>query len=227
MNTTWKRLAFVLPTLLVIGATASAGQINMILSDVDIQFQGALNSIFDAADMDGGNLDKDEADAIASTLIEVDDVIQPHFMEPGLEMWGDLLLDGGVSLNSLSLGGGGLQPLVTTGFGFHWFTSANNYLKLSIQKVDVLLTSNVFFFTAEAVVVDQNLPDGIEFDGDISLSYTATAPAVQTGQSTTLALSSGALTITGIALVPEPGTSLLIVASALGLCMPMRRSTNR
>lgn len=222
MNATWKRLFLVLPALMLISATASAEKINLIFSDVDITYQGSSNLIHDTPDSDGGNQAEDESDPIASTIIEVEDSILPILNDPNLEMFVDILFEGLPS--SIPLGGVGLQPLVTSGFGFEWFTSAGHNLHLQIDKVDVLLTSGVFFFTAEAVVVSQNLPEGIEFDGEVNLSYTATAPAVsQGGTSTSLALSSGALTVTGIALVPEPGTALVLL-SALALCVPLRRT---
>ncbi len=225
MKKTWKRLTFVLPALLTLSVGATAGQINMILSDVDIQYQGEDNTIYDAGAKVGGNQEPTEADELASTVIEVDGNIMPYFSTPGIGMFADMILEGLPS--TIPLGGTGLQPLVTTGFGFEWFTSAGHNLHLQIDKVEMLLTSGVFFFTAEAVVVSQNLPEGIEFDGMVNLSYTATAPAVSQGQSTPLALSSGALTVTGIALVPEPGAALLFVTAGLAYCMRARRANNR
>lgn len=206
--------------LLVVSAivsTSHASVINMILSDVDIIYQGGSEIIYDAMAQAGGNQQVDEADALSSTIIEVDGVIQPVLTESSIDMRADLLLS---DLPNVLPLGGGIQSISQAGFGFEWFTSTGHFLKVMIEKVDIILTSNVFFFTAEGTVDSQNLPDDMEFEENVTLSYVASLPAVQQGgQETSTASASGALTVSGNSvLVPEPASSLLVLTMA-GVCV--------
>ena len=197
---------------------SQASIINMILSDVDVIYQGGDEIIYDAMAQAGGNLDPTEADQLSSTVIEVDGVIQPVLNESSIDMRADLLLSNLPAV--LPLGGAGLQNISQAGFGFEWFTSTGNFLKVMIEKVDILLTNNVFFFTAEGTVDSQNMPENMALDENVTLSYVASLPAVQQGgQTTSTASASGALTISGNAvLIPEPTSSLMVIAMA-GTCM--------
>ena len=201
-----------------LASTSHASIINMILSDVDIIYQGGEAIIYDAMAQAGGNQDVTEADEISSAVIEVDGVIQPVLTESSIDMRADVLLSDLPGV--LPLGAAGVQSISQAGFGFEWFTSTGHFLKVMIEKVDIILTNNVFFFTAEGTVDSQNLPEDMEFEENVTLSYVASLPAVQQGgQETSTASASGALTVSGNAvLVPEPASSLLVLAMA-GVCV--------
>lgn len=204
--------------LALLAQPAVAGKINLILSDSDAIYRGDTQILQDSVDTAGGNLEPTEADQLESTVFEHDDVIVDVMLPSEASMYFDLQLAGFPNL--LDLSSNTLSTIATTGFGLDWFSSNGFYLRLKIDTVDVLLTNGVFFFTTEAAVLDQALPHDLHLSERVSVSFTATSPVVQAGTTTTMATASGAITISGQAvLVPEPvGASLCVLALAASLC---------
>lgn len=200
---------------------ATAATINIIVSDVDVTYageQGVGGAIFDVTGVNGGSNNSSEADKVASAVFEKDMVSVATLMSGGgTDYYGDLRINGvGAtvplgSLNNVGANGGN--------FGFDFFSSPGNVaFHLGIDKVDLLLTNGVLFFTGTATnVTDQNLPGGLKFDTSkpIYFSYTATLPGI-VGSPATMAVASGAMTISGTQLIPEPATLLTFV---LGLAL--------
>jgi hypothetical protein len=212
-------------------AATHAATINIILSDMDVSYAGNSNGgvFFDSmGGVMGGGLNPLLADDLSTAVFEVDNNVVGTLLDTNDPLYGDLrVINIGATitkniLNS-SLGNNG------GGFGFDFFTDSGFKLQLGMTDVDVLVTNGVFFFTGEATVLPgQNLPFGLILDESqpVQISYTATLPAVQAGATTNAAISSGALTISGIA-VPEPTTNLLLVSGmgALGFILYRRRRT--
>jgi hypothetical protein len=143
------------------------------------------------------------------------------------DLHGDLRVDGvgaSIPLNTFqpSLGSNGGN------FGFDFFTAgAAESLQLGITNVSLLISPGVFFFTGQATVRAQDLPFGLAFDTSkpIYFSYTATAPGVNGTSPTSMAIGSGAFTISG-ELIPEPATIALLSTAlvVVGAGMLRRRS---
>ncbi|MGE3241670.1 MAG: PEP-CTERM sorting domain-containing protein [Pirellulales bacterium] len=209
---------------------ASAGTINIILSDVDVSYLGAAagntGSIYDAIAHPGGNLSPAESDVVAAAVFEMDMAPVGTLMTGGgTTLYTDLKIDGVGStiplgsLNTVGSNGGG--------FGLDFFTSAGNSLRLGMNAIDLLVTNNVMFFTGTATVISQNMPFGLQFNASqpIVFSYTATLPGLVGGNPITGGMASGAMTITGT-MIPEPTTlaTLLVGLALSGVTMTRRRS---
>jgi hypothetical protein len=217
---------------------ASAGTINIIISDSDVVYSGANfgGSIYDVVGHPGGNLNPAEADNVKTAVFEKDMASVGAIMsgDAGFgQMYVDLKIDNvGASINSNPVPpGANFHPGIGNnggGFGLDWFTSVGGYkLQLGITSIDLLLSSSNFFFTGTATLIDQNLPFGLAFDPNqpIVFSYTATLPGLMGPIGARVgAMGSGALTISGT-LIPEPTTiGLALVACSLaGLAAGRRR----
>ncbi|MCI0335112.1 MAG: PEP-CTERM sorting domain-containing protein [Planctomycetes bacterium] len=211
---------------------AQAGTINIILSDADIVYSGANfgGSIYDVVGHPGGNLIPAEADNIKTAVFELDMASVGTIMTgdvPYGQMYGDLKIDNvGASLNSLpgsnfhvGIGNNG------GGFGFDWFTTGGQTLRLGIDEIDLLISSGVLFFTGSATVLSQNLPFGLAFDTSLPVvfSYTATLPGLLgPANARTGAMASGALTVSGV-MVPEPATYALLCSGLAALAIGIIR----
>jgi hypothetical protein len=210
---------------------ASAGPINIIMSDVDVSYLGAAagntGSIYDAIAHPGGNLAPAESDVIATAVFESNMTPVGTLMTGGgTTLYTDLKIDGVGT--SIPLGGLNTVGSNGGGFGLDFFTSAGNNLRLGLTAIDLLVTNNVMFFTGTATVISQNMSFGLQFDTSqpIVFSYTATLPGLVGGSPATGAMASGALTITGQA-IPEPTTiaTLAIGLALAGACSVRRRSS--
>ncbi len=217
-------LAFVLGAML--SSHASAGTINIILSDMDMIYNNqAGGAIYDMTGKPGGNMDANEADPLQGAVFELD--MTPITGSPFMnDMWGDFSLDGvGQLTKGLNFASVGAN---TDDFGFHWFDDAGRFLKLNFEQLNVAITDNVFLITGTASSLDsQNLPGGLAFDPNqpIVVSYTATLP-MTAGNPLEAVLASGAMTISGTMLIPEPSTVGLAMLSAGSLLVTRRRLRN-
>lgn len=214
---------------------AQAGTINMILSDADVTYfgdaAGNTGSIYDTIGHPGGNLNASEADEIETAVFEMDMTHVGTLMtSANNRISGDLRIDGvgaSIPLNvfQTNIGNNG------GGFGFDWFTQSGNNLRLGINKIDMLLTNNVMFFTGTASILSQNLPFGLAFQpgSNVVFSYTATLPGINGGTPPKGAMGSGALTISGQMIIPEPTTLTLMSAAvaAVGVAQVLRRRSAR
>jgi hypothetical protein len=217
---------------------ASAGTINIILSDADVVYSGANfgGSIYDVVGHPGGNLDDMESDNIKTAVFEMDMNTVGTIMtgDAGFgDMYADMKIDGvGATINSNPVPpGANFHPGIGSnggGFGLDWFTTVGGYkLRLGIDTIDLLLSNGAFFFTGSATILDQDLPFGLAFDTtqQVSFTYSASLPGLL-GPATarTGAMGSGALTISGI-MIPEPTTiGLAAVACTLASVGLRRRS---
>lgn len=228
-RTTWS--VIVALAVLCLPLATHAGTINMILSDMDVTYfgdaAGNAGSIYDTIGHPGGNLNPAEADEIETVVFEMDMTHVGTLMtSANNRLLGDLRIDGvgaNMPLNvfQTNIGNNG------GGFGFDWFTQSGNNLRLGINKIDMLLTNNVMFFTGTASIISQNLPFGLKFaPGNVVFSYAATLPGINGGSPPTTATGSGALTISG-QMIPEPATVTLISAAvaAIGVVQALRRRT--
>jgi hypothetical protein len=205
---------------LCVAADSSAAMINIILSDVDVVYQGSNTALYDASAIAGNNLIPVEADPLEGAVFEFGGTPVASLSSPSTGLFGDLL----VSAMPASLTKGVYSVAIGNaggGFGFDFFTSTGQKLELGIGTIDALVTNGVFFFTASATVLSQSLPAGLEFTNpNVVISFTATAPAVQAGPTTNAILASGAMTISGEGVIPEPATAVLgaiAMAGAMGL----------
>ena len=131
---------------------ASAGTINIILSDVDVVYSGANfgGSVYDVVGHRGGNLNPAEADNIKTAVFEMDMASVGAVMsgDAGFgQMHPDMKIDGvGNSLNSLPAPpGANFHPGIGSnggGFGLDWFTTVGGY-KLHVVEGDLRQSINV------------------------------------------------------------------------------------
>jgi hypothetical protein len=209
---------------------AQAGTINIILSDMDVTYMGSTHaldpepdgSLYDAmGGHSGGTLAEATADDISTAVFERDNVILGTLINTaadGDDLHADLHVDGigaaitkGVFYPSLGSNGDnfGLDFFVETGAGVR--------LRITTDTVALRVTNGVFQFDGEGTVVDQILPFGIQpLLPTVQFSFTATLPSVPTTQSISMALASGALTISGVE-VPEPATYVLLGTAIVAL----------
>lgn len=216
--------------VLCLPLAAQAGTINMILSDMDVTYFGGAagntGSIYDVIAHPGGNLNAAEADEIETAVFEMDmNHVGTLMTSANNRLSADLRINGvgaNMPLNvfQTNIGNNG------GGFGLDWFTQSGNNLRLGINKIDMLLTNNVMFFTGTASIISQNLPFGLAFlpNSNVVFSYTATLPGINGGSPPTGAMGSGALTISG-QMIPEPSTQVLMgaAAAAMGVVQALRR----
>jgi hypothetical protein len=207
---------------LVAATDSSAAMINIILSDVDVVYQGSNTALYDASAIAGGSLIPIQADPLEGAVFEFGGVNVASLSSPAVGLFGDLLVSAmpaSLTKGVYSVGVGNAGG----GFGFDFFTSTGQSLRLGIGTIDALVTNGVFFFTANATVLSQNLPAGLQFTNpNVVISFTATAPAVQAGATTNAALASGAMTISGDGVIPEPATAVLGAIAMVGT-LGMRR----
>src|SRR4051812_20290640 len=234
INTTATQLRYGMVAVLAVFClplVSSAGTINIILSELDMTYLGSApggGSLFDSIAQVGGTFNPALADSTETAVFELDNAVQGTLINNHTNniLYGDVRIDGiGPTIatdNSLKTNLGN----VGYAYGIDWFTSAGaggSNLKLQVAKIDVLLTNGVMFFTGKANVVGQNLPFGLAFDPaqQVTFSYTATLPGISGGGgSTGSAISSGAMTISGLSAppIPEP-TSAVLLISAGGLML--------
>ena len=212
--------AVLLATLFAVTTSATAGQINIILSDMDVTYSGSTTSLYDSTGKVGNNQTPAEADEVETAVFELDgNNVTTLMSDIGHELFGDLLIDNmpaSLPLGSYQVGIGNSGG----GYGFNLFSndgaSSTSILSLGIGTIDAIISPGVFFFTASATVLSQDLPGGLQLDPNVVISYTATLPAVQLGSTTNMAIASGAMTISGLMAVPEPTTlGLLVIGMGL------------
>lgn len=203
--------------LLFCSAASQAALINIQLLDVDVVYSGAGNNLRDATAIAGGNQNAVDSDNVVAANFELDGAQVASLM--GNDLFADLL----VSNLPSSLPNGVFQVAIGDaggGFGFDFFS--NDYsLELGIGTIDLLISPGVLFFTAPATVLSQDLPAGLQFGSTVQISYTATLPAVQLGATTSMAIASGVMTISGIA-IPEPAALLLAAFGSVAACVRRR-----
>lgn len=210
-NLLFSALASLMPAL------AQAGTINIILSDMDITYRAADAALYDV-DIDGNNQLPSEADPLASAALEVNGSLVNSLMGT---MYGDLLVSGmpaSIPLGALSapIGNAG------GGFGFTWWTASGDRLRIGLTSIQVLPLDipvsgfpDTVLMVATGTILEQVLPSfgGMLFDPaqTVQLSYASSdAGLVINGANTTGFMASGALTITGVMVIPEPSSLSLI-----------------
>lgn len=205
---------------LCLSGFAQAGTISMIVSNFDVQYAGnSQKELHEVNDPDIGALDPDnnEAQEVTTTTFRFDGALAADspVTNPPTRQFVDMLVEDmpeSLTLNSYEVNQGSSGVL-------NWFTDDGDLLMLQFDSIDYLaLEHGVFSFFAEGTVVSQNLSGGLEFDGDVKLSYTST-DAIYTDDDKHAIASSGALTISGEGTaIPEPmALGLLgLVAPALG-----------
>jgi hypothetical protein len=211
--------------LLLVSNNASAALINMLVSNVDVQYdnQESGGMLFDRADPNGGNMLASESRQVTSTEFELDNVTQALLMDPPDTIYFDLgitnlgaSLTPGVLVNNQ--GGTGSQV-----WGLDWFTEDGYFLKLGVDEISYIVVEtgvpglNFFNFFASAKVLSQNLPTGLQYAEDVILSYTSTDVMLMKNPNNSIngLLASGQLTVTGENVIPEP-TSAFMLLGLLG-----------
>ena len=222
MNLTLKRYAVTFALLAIavcLPSNASAGMINILVSNFDIAFDGQTGELTDFQRPDGGNLDPSESRTVTSFEVEVDGVQDALLMNPPDALFADLKvtnLGSELTTGSLVMGAGGTGD--PTAFGFDFFTSALGGVELRLGIDDISYTVvptgvpglNFFNWFANAKVVSQDLPNGQVLSEDVLISYTATEVMLFTNQNgARTVVASGQMTITGN-MIPEPSTVCLI-----------------
>ncbi|MEM8866179.1 MAG: hypothetical protein AAGF31_11605, partial [Planctomycetota bacterium] len=178
MILTLKRLTCLVGVAVAVGlsSNASAGTINMIIGNVDVQFVGAADGglLHEVSDPDPVSdpavmpPDPGEAQSVSSTEFEVDGVTPPGglLMNPPDQLFLDLNvpnIGGTLTFDTLVQDAGG--PGI-----FTWFTSTGEFLRLEFDAinytvVDIPLPSlGLFTFFTEATVVSQDLPGALAFE---------------------------------------------------------------
>lgn len=225
---TLKTLSLGIAATLLATSAAQAAMINTIIGNFDIAFDGANGELTDFQRPNGGTLDPANARTVSSVEIEVNGTSEVMLMNPPDALFGDLKITGlpselttGALVNNA--GGNG-----TDAFGFDFFDTAGNQLRIAFDDISYTLVQtglpglNFFNWFAEGKVTGQSLPNGIEYEEDVLVSYTATDVMVFTGQTGVRSLvASGAMTITGNQ-IPEPTSAVLIALAGLSACFRRR-----
>lgn len=208
-----------------IGVPSQAALINTIIGNFDIAFDGATGELSDFNRPLGGNLDTTESRTFSSLEIEVGGVSEVMMMNPPDALFGDLLINNlgsELTTGSLVTGAGGAGN--PNAFGFDFYTPGGDLLRIGIDDISYSLITtglpglNFFNFFAEGKVLAQSLPDGIAYEEDVLVSYTATEVMVIQGQNGVRSLvASGAMTITGDMAIPEPTAACLALLSLAGV----------
>jgi hypothetical protein len=231
---------------------ASAGTITMFLTDFDVTYLGSADNgtgaIYDAIALPGadGTFATANADQLQAASFKLDSTPKGTLVDtPGSsadDMWGDLRVDAAGSTltrNQINFNRGNDVGNI----GFDWFVKSGNtlgnFLRLKLTSVNVTLIdgtipppgSSEFTVSGTATVLSQNLPFGLAFDPGqlVQFSYSAPAPGI-TGvnpETTTGVLGSGAMTITGTQLVPEPASIALICTGGLMLGIGVLRQNSK
>lgn len=237
MNLTLKRIACVLAltaAAVCLPSAASAGMLNILISNFDIAFDGTTGEITDFQRPAGGNLDPGESRTVSSFELEADGVSEALLMNPPDALFADLKitnLGSELTTGALVQGAGGSGD--DTDFGFDFYTTAGGGTELRLGIDDISYTVvptgipglNFFNYFAEAKVLSQSLPNGRLLSEDVIISYTATEVMTFQGQNGVRTLvASGQMTITGNMAIPEPATaSLFGLACVAGIAANRRR----
>jgi hypothetical protein len=250
MNTIVHRLrSGIVVALIVLSLpiVAAAGTLTMYLTDLDVTYLGSApngGAIYDAISLNGGNFNTSESDRLQAASFELDGLPLTTLVDTSGstsdDMWGDLRVNGigaTVPRNTINfaLGNNGGT------FGFDWFIkpvggagAPTNFLRLGITNVNVSLTDipaggEAFTFTGLGTVLSQNLPSGAAFNTgqQVAFSYTAPKAGLSGGSPATGALGSGAITITGSTVVPEPASVALLCSGGLMLGIGVLRRNSR
>lgn len=236
---------------------ATAATITMFLTDVDALYLGSQNdgtgAIYDATAYPGaaGGFDTTLADSLQAASFKLDSTALGTVVNvPGAgntsdDMWGDLRVDqigGNLPLNTINFNKGNDGGT----YGFDWFLkptnnggAVGNFLRLGLTSVNVTITDGTqgpgkeFTVSGTATVLSQNLPFGLAFATGqlVQFTYSAPNPGIVAGGNGTIGTlgASGAMTITGTQLVPEPASIALLCTGGLmlGIGVLRRRSKSR
>jgi hypothetical protein len=236
---------------------ATAATITMYLTDFDTLYLGSQNdgtgAIYDATALPGatGGFDTTLAESLQAASFKLDSTALGTIVNvpgPGNgadDMWGDLRVNGvggTLARNAINFNKGNNNGT----FGFDWFTKAfnnggavGNYLQLGLTSVNVTITDGTlgpgkeFTVAGTATVLSQNLPFGLAFDTGqlVQFTYSAPNPGIvgsDPNNTTGVLAASGAMTITGTQVIPEPASIALVCAGGLMLGITvLRRPRNR
>jgi hypothetical protein len=216
---------------------AGAGSINIIIGDQNVVYLGSeaskTGSIFDTpGGRSGGTQLPATASEVTTATFKLDSAVLGTLLNSDPpNLYGDLKVDGvgatvpkGQFQSNVGSNGGG--------FGYEFFTSDGYLVELGINTLsNLLIGDGIFFFhgTGTVNLATQNLPFNLEFTSStVSFSYTATSVSVPGGTPGTpinMALGSGAFTITGEGIIPEPAVTTMISSGlvAAGLALSRRR----
>jgi hypothetical protein len=233
---------FVVLAVLALPVAAEAGSINIIIGDQNVVYLNTeasnTGSIFDTpGGRGGGNEAAVTASQVTTATFKLDGNVEGTLVnEDPPVLYGDLKVDGvgnpipkGIVQSNVGSNGGG--------FGFDFFTSDGYLVELGIDKLtNLLIDDGIFFFRGTATVdlLSQILPFNLAFTSpNVFFSYTATSVSVPPGPpgtNVTMAIASGAFTITGEGhVIPEPGIAALLGSgvgvAALGLYRRRRYSS--
>lgn len=227
-----RSLCFVAAVAACLPGAASAGTLNMIIGNVDIQFVGGTEELFEVGDPDLAYdemtmmFDQGEAQSVSSTEFEVDGVTPPGglLMDPPDSIFIDFLvpnLGPTLAFGTLEQNQGGPDAVL------NWFSDSGEFLRLALDPITYSALSFPSFNLASlsivttATVVDQNLPTDLPLGSEVLVSYTATDAMFLGGGGN--ALASGALTITGN-LIPEPSSfgMIAVLSAACGFARRRR-----
>ncbi|MEO0530483.1 MAG: PEP-CTERM sorting domain-containing protein [Planctomycetota bacterium] len=223
---TLKTLTFAFSAVLLAATVGQAQTVNSIIGNFDIAFDGLTGELTDFNRPAGGPLATADSRTVSSIEIEVGGVTQAMLMNPPDALFSDLQIGNlGSELTSGSL----VMDAPVTGFGYDFFDLAGNLLRVDFNEISYTLVEtglpglNFFNWFAEGTVVDQSLPNGIAYQPDVLVSFTATDVMVLPGTNGIRSLiASGAMTITG-ELVPEPTSAAMLALAGIGGCFRRRR----
>lgn len=228
LDMTYRRagqVALVALVTMCLPLVAHGGTINIILANMDVSYLGSISSpggpgaFFDAmGGYSGGSLNPATADHITSAVFEFDNAVLGSITTGGgTNIYGDLKIDGvgasipkGVFLPAAGNNGGG--------FGFDFFTNTGYKLRLGINQISLFLNDGIFLFFGQGTLnlADQALPFNLQFTNpNVRFSFTATSVSVPNSTNATIAMGSGAFTITGEGIIPEPATFGLLCLGTL------------
>jgi hypothetical protein len=211
---------------------AQAGTINIILSDMDVNYMGSTSggSFYDAmGGFSGGNLAEGTSDDISSAVYEMDGNPVGTLINTAAN-GDDIHVDFRVTNVGATIAKNVFFPTLGNNngaFGLDLFTDSGTQLRLGTDEVSVFINNNVMFITGSATLLSQGLPFGLALDPSqpVQFAFTATLPAVPNTANMGMAVGSGALTISGVMAIPEPAEIALLLPAAfiVGLALARRQ----